>query len=143
MVDHPDTPWYRQVDGWQRRAFPAALPAPAARRFDFTIMTFILIDIQEICTVDAAPVGALGAVTLFFRRAGGPGAGMTADRRGAEAPADAVHPLVLLVRVPPRFSTACALLFACRARFGVGGVGAAGMPPVGTRDARAALQRHR
>ena len=111
--------------------------------FDFTVMTFILIDIQDSCTVDAAPGGALGAVTLFFRRAGGPGAGMTADRRGAEAPADAVQPLVLLVRVPPRFSTACALLFACRARFGVGGVAAAGMPPAGTRDARAALQRHR
>ena len=50
--------------------------------FDFTIMTFILIDIQTSFTVDRALAGALGTVTLLFRLVGGLGAGMAADRWG-------------------------------------------------------------
>ena len=36
--------------------------------FDFTILTFLLVDIQRSFTVDKALAGALGTITLIFRR---------------------------------------------------------------------------
>ena len=86
MANHPDTPWYRQVDGHQRRAFVATFLGWLLDAFDFSILTFILIDIQNSFTVDAALAGALGTVTLFCRLGGGLGAGMMADRWGRKLP---------------------------------------------------------
>ena len=130
MVNHSDTPWYRQVDGQQWRAFAATFLGWLLDGFDFTIMTFILIDIQESFTVDAALAGALGTVTLFFRLAGGLGAGMMADRRGRKLPLMLSILWFSLFAFLSGFSTSYALLFACRALFGIGmgGVWAAGMP---------------
>ena len=98
----PDGPWYRQVSREQWRAFLATFLGWLLDGFDFTIMTFILIDIQESFTVDRALAGALGTVTLMFP------AGRWARRRhdggpvGTQAAADAVDSLVLDLRVPER-----------------------------------------
>ena len=54
--------------------------------FDFTILTFLLVDIQRSFTVDKALAGALGTITLIFRVAGGIGAGTAADRWGRKGP---------------------------------------------------------
>ena len=43
--------------------------------FDFTILTFVLADIQRSFTVDNALAGAFGTVTLMFRLVGGAAAG--------------------------------------------------------------------
>ena len=130
MVNHPDAPWYRQVDGRQWRAFFATFLGWLLDAFDFTIMTFILIDIQNSFTVDAALAGALGTVTLFFRLAGGLGAGTMADRRGRKLPLMLSILWFSLFACLSGFSTSYALLFVCRALFGIGmgGVWAAGMP---------------
>ena len=130
MVNHPDAPWYRQVDGQQWRAFLATFLGWLLDAFDFTIMTFILIDIQNSFTVDAALAGALGTVTLFFRLVGGLGAGMMADRRGRKLPLMLSILWFSLFACLSGFSTSYALLFVCRALFGIGmgGVWAAGMP---------------
>ena len=79
-------PWYRQVNAQQWRAFLATFFGWLLDGFDFTIMTFILVDIQNSFTVDAALAGALGTVTLLFRLVGGLGAGMMADRWGRKLP---------------------------------------------------------
>jgi MFS family permease len=52
----------------------------------FTILTFLLVDIQRSFTVDKALAGALGTITLIFRVAGGIGAGTAADRWGRKGP---------------------------------------------------------
>ena len=62
-----DLPWYREVNRDQWRAFLATFYGWVLDGFDFTILTFILIDIQESFTVDKALAGALGTVTLIFR----------------------------------------------------------------------------
>ena len=130
MVNHSDAPWYRQVDGRQWRAFFATFLGWLLDAFDFTIMTFILIDIQNSFTVDAALAGALGTVTLFFRLVGGLGAGTMADRRGRKLPLMLSILWFSLFACLSGFSTSYALLFVCRALFGIGmgGVWAAGMP---------------
>ena len=130
MVNDRDTPWYRQVDGRQRRAFAATFLGWTLDGFDFSILTFILIDIQNSFTVDAALAGALGTVTLFFRLAGGLGAGMMADRWGRKLPLMLSILWFSLFAFLSGFSTSYAVLFACRALFGIGmgGVWAAGMP---------------
>ena len=53
MSDSP-LPWFRQLDAQQWRAFFATFLGWLLDGFDFTIMTFILLDIQESFTVDAA-----------------------------------------------------------------------------------------
>ena len=68
MVTSPTLPWYRQVTGEQWKAFFATFLGWLLDGFDFTIMTFILIDIQDSFTVDRALAGALGTVTLLFRQ---------------------------------------------------------------------------
>ena len=67
---HADPPWYRQVNREQWRAFFAAFFGWLLNGFDFTIMTFILIDIQDNFTIDRALAGALGSITLLFRLVG-------------------------------------------------------------------------
>ena len=123
-------PWYRQVDGQQWRAFLATFFGWLLDGFDFTIMTFILIDIQDSFTVDAALAGALGTVTLLFRLVGGLGAGMMADRYGRKLPLMLSILWFSLFAFLSGFSTSYAMLFAFRALFGIGmgGEWAAGMP---------------
>jgi|TARA_B100002003_G_scaffold251103_2_gene293076 SHS family lactate transporter-like MFS transporter len=130
MVPRVAPPWYRQIDGHQWRAFLATFFGWLLDGFDFTIMTFILIDIQESFTVDAALAGALGTVTLLFRLVGGLGAGMMADRWGRKLPLMLSILWFSLFAFLSGFSTSYAMLFAFRALFGIGmgGEWAAGMP---------------
>ena len=129
-MTEPDRPWYRQVDGQQWRAFFATFFGWLLDGFDFTITTFILIDIQNSFTVDSALAGALGTVTLLFRLVGGLGAGMMADRWGRKLPLMLSILWFSLFAFLSGFSTSYAMLFAFRALFGIGmgGEWAAGMP---------------
>ena len=98
--------------------------------FDFTILTFLLVDIQRSFTIDKALAGALGTVTLIFRVAGGIGTGTAADRWGRKRPLMFSVLWYSLFSFLSGFSTSYAMLFALRGLFGVGmgGVWAAGMP---------------
>src|SRR5262245_1253020 len=78
--------WYRQVTPAQWKAFSGAYLAWVLDGFDFTILTFLLVDIRRSFTVDAALAGLLGTITLIFRVAGGIGAGTAADRWGRKGP---------------------------------------------------------
>ena len=130
MVNQPTRPWYREVDRDQWRAFAATFVTWLLDAFDFTILTFILIDIQQSFTVDRALAGALGTVTLMFRLVGGLGAGMLADRYGRKLPLMLSVLWFSLFAFLSGFSTSYAMLFAFRALFGIGmgGPWAAGMP---------------
>ena len=123
-------PWYREVSGEQWKAFCATFLGWLLDAFDFTILTFILLDIQQSFTVDRALAGALGTVTLMFRLVGGLGAGMMADRWGRKLPLMLSILWFSLFAFLSGFSTSYAMLFALRALFGVGmgGPWAAGMP---------------
>ena len=68
-------PWYRQVSREQWKAFLGCYLGWVLDGFDFTILTFLLVDIQRSFTVDKALAGALGTITLIFRVAGGIGSG--------------------------------------------------------------------
>jgi MFS family permease len=74
--------WRREVTPTQWRAFFAAYLGWLLDGFDFTIITFLLVDIQRSFTVNAALAGALGTVTLMFRLVGGIASG-TAPIAGA------------------------------------------------------------
>ena len=75
----------------QRRAFLAAFLGWMLDGFDYTILTFVLVDIQRSFTVDNTLAGALGTVTLMFRLVGGAGdPSVMADVRGPPAEATAV-----------------------------------------------------
>ncbi len=126
----PAGSWYREVTGEQWKAFFATFFGWLLDAFDFTILTFILLDIQQSFTVDRALAGALGTVTLMFRLVGGLGAGMMADRRGRKLPLMLSILWFSLFAFLSGFSVSYAMLFASRALFGIGmgGVWAAGMP---------------
>ena len=128
--DRPEAPWYRQLDEQQWRAFLATFFGWLLDGFDFTVMTFILIDIQNSFTIDSALAGALGTVTLLFRLVGGLGAGMMADRWWRKLPLMLSILWFSLFAFLSGFSTSYAMLFAFRALFGIGmgGEWAAGMP---------------
>ena len=130
MVKQPTRPWYLEVDRQQRKVFAATFLAWMLDAFDFTILTFILIDIQQSFTIDRALAGALGTVTLMFRLVGGLGAGMMADRYGRKLPLMLSILWFSLFAFLSGFSTSYAMLFAFRALFGIGmgGPWAAGMP---------------
>ena len=130
MVTSPPLPWYRQVTGEQWKAFFATFLGWLLDGFDFTIMTFILIDIQDSFTVDRALAGALGTVTLLFRLVGGFGAGVAADRWGRKLPLMLSILWFSIFAFLSGFSTSYAMLFTFRALFGIGmgGEWAAGMP---------------
>jgi SHS family lactate transporter-like MFS transporter len=121
---------YRSLTSTQRRAFAAAFFGWMLDGFDFTILTFVLADIQRSFTVDNALAGALGTVTLMFRLIGGAAAGTAADRWGRKLPLMLSIVWFSLFTVLSGFSTSYAALFACRALFGIGmgGEWAAGMP---------------
>ena len=60
-MSHPtELPWYRQISKAQWKAFLATFFGWLLDGFDFTIMTFILIDIQNSFSVDRALAGAPG-----------------------------------------------------------------------------------
>ena len=123
-------PWWRPVTRDQWRAFSAAYLGWLLDGFDFTILTFLLVDIERSFTVSSALAGALGTVTLMFRLVGGVGAGTAADRWGRKGPLMFSILWYSLFAFLGGFSTTYRVLFACRALFGIGmgGVWAAGMP---------------
>lgn len=121
---------FRSLTAVQRRAFFAAFFGWMLDGFDFTILTFVLADIQRSFTVDNSLAGALGTITLMFRLVGGAAAGTASDRWGRKLPLMLSIVWFSLFTVLSGFSTSYAMLFACRALFGIGmgGEWAAGMP---------------
>ena len=126
----PTGAWYREVTPTQWKAFIGCYLGWVLDGFDFTILTFLLVDIQRSFTVDKALVGSLGTITLIFRVAGGIGAGTAADRWGRKGPLMFSILWYSLFSFLGGFSTSFRMLFAIRALFGIGmgGVWAAGMP---------------
>src|SRR3977135_612561 len=126
----PTGAWYREVTPAQWKAFTGAYMGWVLDGFDFTILTFLLVDIQRSFTVDKALAGALGTITLIFRVAGGIGAGTAADRWGRKGPLMFSILWYSVFSFLGGFSTSYGMLFAIRALFGIGmgGVWAAGMP---------------
>src|SRR6185437_10516584 len=126
----PQGAWYREVTATQWKAFAGAYMGWVLDGFDFTIITFLLVDIRRSFTVDAALAGLLGTITLIFRVAGGIGAGTAADRWGRKGPLMFSILWYSVFSFLGGFSTSYRMLFAIRALFGIGmgGVWAAGMP---------------
>jgi SHS family lactate transporter-like MFS transporter len=122
--------WYRQVSREQWKAFLATFFAWVIDAFDFTILTFVLVNIQKSFSIDAALAGLLGTVTLVFRVAGGIGAGTAADRWGRKPPIMFSIAWFTAFALLSGLSTSYGMLFAFRALFGIGmgGMWAAGVP---------------
>jgi SHS family lactate transporter-like MFS transporter len=127
---NPSAPWYRQLTSEQWKAFLATFLGWTLDGFDFTILSFLVADIQHSFTISKALAGALGTVTLLFRVVGGSVAGSAADRWGRKGPLMASILWYSLFAFLSGFSTSYAMLFGLRALFGIGmgGVWAAGMP---------------
>lgn len=123
-------PWYRQVSREQWKAFLATFAAWVLDAFDFTILTFVLINIQQSFSINNALAGLLGTVTLMFRVAGGIGAGTAADRWGRKPPIIFSIAWFTLFAFLSGLSTSYVMLFAFRGLFGIGmgGMWAAGVP---------------
>ncbi len=122
--------WYRQVSREQWKAFLATFFAWVIDAFDFTILTFVLVNIQQSFSVNAALAGLLGTVTLVFRVVGGIGAGTAADRWGRKPPIIFSIAWFTAFAFLSGLSTSYVMLFAFRALFGIGmgGMWAAGVP---------------
>jgi SHS family lactate transporter-like MFS transporter len=122
----------RDVTRDQWRAFWAVFLGWIVDSFDFNILAFIVIDIQQSFTIDRALAGALGTVTLMMRLIGGTIAGTMADKYGRKLPLTLSIIWFSLFAALSGFSTSYAMLFALRALFGLGmgGEWAAGMPLV-------------
>lgn len=123
-------PWYREVSRQQWRTFLTTFSAWTLDAFDFTIITFVLVDIRRSFEVNLALAGALATVTLLFRMVGGIGAGMYADRYGRKGPILFSIAWFSAFAFLSGLSTSYLMLFACRGLFGIGmgGMWAAGMP---------------
>jgi SHS family lactate transporter-like MFS transporter len=123
-------PWYREVSAREWKTFITTFCAWMLDAFDFTILTFVLIDIQKSFEVNRALAGALGTVTLFFRVFGGIGAGTVADRYGRKGPILFSIAWYTTFAFLSGLSTSYVMLFAFRGLFGLGmgGMWAAGMP---------------
>lgn len=123
-------PWYRQVSAQQWKVFLTTFFAWVLDAFDFTILTFVLADIQQSFSVNKALAGLLGTVTLLFRVVGGIGAGTLADRYGRKGPILFSIAWYTLFALLSGASTSYVMLFAFRGLFGIGmgGMWAAGMP---------------
>src|SRR5215475_15605205 len=126
----PAGAWYREVTREQWMAFVGSYLGWMLDGFDYTILTFLLVDVQRSFSVNATLAGLLGQVTLMFRVAGGIGAGTAADRWGRKGPLMFSILWYSAFAFLSGFSTSYGMLFACRALFGIGmgGVWAAGMP---------------
>jgi MFS transporter, SHS family, lactate transporter len=122
--------WYQDVTGDQWKAFFATFLGWVLDGFDYTILSFLLVDIQRSFSVDKAAFGALATVTLLFRVVGGISAGTAADRWGRKGPLMFSILWYSLFAFLSGFSTTYRMLFMLRALFGIGmgGVWAAGMP---------------
>jgi SHS family lactate transporter-like MFS transporter len=120
----------RQVTPVQWKAFLTTFFAWVLDAFDFTILTFVLVDIQQSFSVNKALAGLLGTVTLLFRVVGGIGAGTAADRWGRKGPILFSIAWYTLFAFLSGLSTSYVMLFAFRGLFGIGmgGMWAAGMP---------------
>jgi SHS family lactate transporter-like MFS transporter len=120
----------RQVSREQWKAFLATFFAWVIDAFDFTILTFVLVNIQQSFSVNATLAGALGTVTLMFRVAGGVGAGIAADRWGRKPPIIFSIAWFTAFAFLSGLSTSYVMLFAFRGLFGIGmgGMWAAGVP---------------
>ncbi len=123
-------PWYREVSREQWKTFLTTFAAWTLDAFDFTILTFVLLDIQQSFEVNRALAGLLGTVTLFFRVFGGIGAGIFADRYGRKGPILFSIAWYTSFAFLSGLSTSYVMLFAFRGLFGLGmgGMWAAGMP---------------
>src|SRR5881394_2361640 len=108
-------PWYRQVTRTQWWAFIACYLGWTLDGFDFTILTFLLADLQRDFSVTNAALGALGTITLVFRVAGGIGAGTAADKWGRKGPLVFSILWYSLFSFLGGFSTSFRMLFAIRA----------------------------
>jgi MFS transporter, SHS family, lactate transporter len=126
----PAGAWYREVTRDQWMAFVGSYLGWVLDGFDYTILTFLLVDIQRSFAVNATLAGLLGQITLVFRVAGGIGAGTAADRWGRKGPLMFSILWYSAFAFLSGFSTTYGMLFTCRALFGIGmgGVWAAGMP---------------
>jgi MFS transporter, SHS family, lactate transporter len=125
-----ELPWYRQVSRAQWKVFLTTFFAWVLDAFDFTILTFVLADIQQSFSVNKALAGLLGTVTLLFRVVGGIGAGTLADKYGRKGPILFSIAWYTLFALLSGASTSYVMLFAFRGLFGIGmgGMWAAGMP---------------
>ena len=123
-------PWYREVSRQEWKTFLTTFAAWTLDAFDFTILTFVLIDIQQSFEVNRALAGLLGTVTLIFRVFGGIGAGVFADRYGRKGPILFSIAWYTTFAFLSGLSTSYVMLFAFRGLFGLGmgGMWAAGMP---------------
>ncbi|MGE0464428.1 MAG: MFS transporter [Vicinamibacterales bacterium] len=130
MTDRTEVPWYREVSASQWKTFLTTFAAWTLDAFDFTVLTFVLIDIQQSFSVNRALAGALGTVTLLFRTVGGIGAGTLADRYGRKGPILFSIAWYTAFAFLSGLSTSYVMLFAFRGLFGIGmgGMWAAGMP---------------
>ena len=126
----PAMPWYKEVSRQQWKTFLTTFAAWTLDAFDFTIITFVLIDIQQSFSVNRALAGLLGTVTLLFRVVGGIGAGTLADRYGRKGPILFSIGWYTVFAFLSGLSTTYVMLFAFRGLFGIGmgGMWAAGMP---------------
>jgi MFS transporter, SHS family, lactate transporter len=130
LEQRPAGGWYREVTREQWMAFVGSYLGWALDGFDYTILTFLLVDVQRSFAVNATLAGLLGQVTLVFRVAGGIGSGTAADRWGRKGPLMFSILWYSGFAFLSGFSTSYGMLFTCRALFGIGmgGVWAAGMP---------------
>ncbi len=124
------TSWLREVNKTQWNAFFAAFLGWTLDAFDFTIVSFLLVDIQNSFSVSKTLLGTIGSVTLFCRVIGGIGAGTAADRWGRKAPLMFSILWFSAFAFLSGLSTSFRMLLLLRALFGIGmgGVWAAGMP---------------
>jgi MFS transporter, SHS family, lactate transporter len=125
-------PSIRTVTRDQWRAFWAVMLGWIVDSFDFNILAFIVIDIQQSFTIDRALAGLLGTITLMMRLVGGTIAGTMADKYGRKLPLTLSIIWFSVFAALCGFSTSYAMLFGLRALFGLGmgGEWAAGMPLV-------------
>lgn len=123
-------PWYKEVSRQEWKTFLTTFAAWTLDAFDFTIITFVLLDIQQSFEVNRALAGLLGTVTLMFRVFGGIGAGTLADRYGRKGPILFSIAWYTTFAFLSGLSTSYVMLFAFRGLFGLGmgGMWAAGMP---------------
>ena len=122
----------KEVTPSQWRAFWAVMLGWIVDSFDFNILAFIVIDIQQSFSIDRALAGLLGTVTLVMRLLGGTIAGTMADKYGRKLPLTLSIMWFSVFAALCGFSTSYAMLFGLRALFGLGmgGEWAAGMPLV-------------
>ncbi|HJS72921.1 MAG TPA: MFS transporter, partial [Vicinamibacteria bacterium] len=114
------------------RALAAAFLGWMLDGYDFTILTLVLIEIQEELSMTSTEAGALGTVTLLTRLVGGMVGGKAADRFGRKAPLMISILWFSFFSLLSGFATSYWMLLAFRALFGLGmgAEWAAGMPLV-------------